>query len=286
MKAKNQEIKLSAFEAIEAFKKLDEIVVSLDKIKSYFAENPDDEAHNKTLSDYIIENKVSHNLADIRGLLSAKFDLTVDEDDMDDLERACQNTTYWSPKKPAIALPVDIENWPNTQIPFLKTCMIHDFENVYKYLKKKKETMYAFAYLLDDDCLVPYSVASTFESLNKFHKDKEWEASEWGYGTDDDVKDGINSFIHRFIDHYDEHIAPLFQKGFDYEPIRNINLQMFTDSMRLAKIDLVNKYGSEIEEMAFYLTIPGEPLIEKNSALSINEAGNKKVKELIDSLYI
>ena len=36
----------------------------------------------------------------------------------------------------------------------------------------------------------------------------------------------------------------------------------------------------------FYISIPGEPIVEKNTALAINSEGNTKVKELLDSLYI
>ncbi|MDR2236756.1 MAG: hypothetical protein LBE92_11590 [Chryseobacterium sp.] len=54
----------------------------------------------------------------------------------------------------------------------------------------------------------------------------------------------------------------------------------------MAKKQLVKKYGSEVDEMVFYISIPGDPMVEKNSALTINRKNNKKVKELLESLSV
>lgn len=83
MSKSNNKIKLSEEEALKIIVDLDRIVVSLDKIKSHFAEDSDFQKHDKTLSDYIINEKVNQTLAQIRGLISSKFSLSVGEDDMD-----------------------------------------------------------------------------------------------------------------------------------------------------------------------------------------------------------
>ncbi|SQB27013.1 hypothetical protein [Chryseobacterium jejuense] len=49
---------------------------------------------------------------------------------------------------------------------------------------------------------------------------------------------------------------------------------------------MLKKYGDEVEGIVFYLSIPGEPIIEKDSALVINKKSNKKLKELLDSLSV
>lgn len=57
MSKSNDKIKLSEEEAVKIIVDLDQIVVSLDKIKSHFAEYSDFQKHDKTLSDYIINEK-------------------------------------------------------------------------------------------------------------------------------------------------------------------------------------------------------------------------------------
>lgn len=81
MSKSNNKIKLSEEEALKIIVDLDQIVVSLDKIKSHFTEDSDFQKHDKILSDYIINEKVNQTLAQIRGLLSSKFSLSVGEDD-------------------------------------------------------------------------------------------------------------------------------------------------------------------------------------------------------------
>ncbi|MGJ1385852.1 DUF4303 domain-containing protein [Sphingobacterium spiritivorum] len=287
MSKSNNKIKLSEEEALKIIVDLDQIVVSLDKIKSHFAEDSDFQKHDKILSDYIINEQVNQTLSQIRGLLSSKFSLSVGEDDMDDLERACSTNRYWCPESKETAVPTNPENWHERNLPVLSGSIVNEFDFFYQLFRKKKQSMYAFALILDDDCLTAYSAVSTTESLKKIHKNKEWDAPEWCFCVSQGaVKEGVDTFTRLLLDRYRKDIVPLFQQGFDYAPERQKNLQLFTDAMRIAKQELVKKYGNEIEEMAFYLSIPGEPIVEKNSVLAINNEGNTKVKELLDSLYI
>ncbi|MGU3375005.1 DUF4303 domain-containing protein [Chryseobacterium sp. M5A1_1a] len=284
----NNNIKLSEGEAIKIIVDLDQIVVSLDKIKSHFAEKNDIQKHDKALSDYIVNEKVNQTLAHVRALLSSKFQLKVGEDAMDDLERACSTNQYWSPENGGtIELSSTLENWHKENLLALTYSLINDFNFLYKLLTQKKQKIYAFALILDDDCITAYSAVSTIESLKKIHKNKEWDAPEWCWVVEEDgVKDGLNNFIEQLLNHYWGDIVPLFQQGFDYAPERQKNLQLFTDAMCIAKQELIKKYGNEVEKMAFYISIPGEPTVEKSSAIAINSKDNAKVKELLESLNI
>ncbi|KUG12173.1 hypothetical protein BEI02_17695 [Elizabethkingia sp. HvH-WGS333] len=288
MSKSNNKIKLSEEEAVKIIVDLDQIVVSLDKIKSHFAEDSNFQKHDKTLSDYIINQKVNQTLAQIRGLLSSKFSLSVGEDDMDDLERACSTNRYWTPENNEMdAVSVNPKNWHERNLPVLSSSIVNEFVFFHQLFSKKEQNMYAFALILDDDCLTAYSAVSTTESLKKIHKNKEWDAPEWCFCVSQGaVKEGVDTFTRLLLDRYRKDIVPLFQQGFDYASERQKNLQLFTDALRIAKQELVKKYGNEVEEMAFYISIPGEPIVEKNTALTINSEGNTKVKELLDSLYI
>ncbi|AVF49095.1 MULTISPECIES: DUF4303 domain-containing protein [Elizabethkingia] len=288
MSKSNNKIELSEEEAVKIIVDLDQIVVSLDKIKSHFAEDSDFQKHDKTLSDYIINEKVNQTLAQIRGLISSKFSLSVGEDDMDDLERACSTNRYWTPENNEMdTVSVNPENWHETNLPVLSSSIVNEFDFFHQLFSKKEQNMYAFALILDDDCLTAYSAVSTTESLKKIHKNKEWDAPEWCLCVSQGaVKEGVDTFTRLLLDRYRKDIVPLFQQGFDYASERQKNLQLFTDALRIAKQELVKKYGNLVEEMAFYISIPGEPIVEKNTALAINSEGNTKVKELLDSLYI
>ncbi|KUY29941.1 DUF4303 domain-containing protein [Elizabethkingia ursingii] len=288
MSKSNNKIRLSEEEALKIIIDLDQIVVSLDKIKSHFAEDCDFQKHDKILSDYIINEKVNQTLAQIRGLLSSKFSLSVGEDNMDDLERACSTNRYWTPENNEMdAVSVNPKNWHERNLPVLSSSIVNEFVFFHQLFSKKEQNMYAFALILDDDCLTAYSAVSTTESLKKIHKNKEWDAPEWCFCVSQGaVKEGVDTFTRLLLDRYRKDIVPLFQQGFDYASERQKNLQLFTDALRIAKQELVKKYGNEVEEMAFYISIPGEPIVEKNTALAINSEGNTKVKELLDSLYI
>ncbi|MBP2619138.1 hypothetical protein [Chryseobacterium jejuense] len=97
MAKSDNKIKLSEEEAIKIIVDIDRIVVSLDKIKSHFSIEKEDQKHDKTLSDYIVNERVNQTLAQIRGLLISKFLLQMEKDDRDVLERACDTNQYWSP---------------------------------------------------------------------------------------------------------------------------------------------------------------------------------------------
>lgn len=288
MAKSNNKIKLSEEEAIQIIVDLDRIVVSLDKIERHFAEEKEVQKHDKALSDYIINEKVNDSLAQIRGLLSSKFSLQVEQDDRDILERSCDTNQYWSPEsKESVATPSKLEHWHEENLSTLINSIINDFNALYHLLTKKKQNIYGFALVLDDDCITAYSAVSTKESLKKLHENKEWDAPEWCWClSDGDVKEGLHHFVELLLNHYRNNIAPLFKQGFEYAPERQKNLQLFTEAMHLAKKELAKKYGDEVEDMVFYLSIPGEPIVEKGSALAINMKNNKKLKELLDSLSV
>lgn len=94
MTKKNEQIVLSGDEVIEALKEINVILISLHDMGSYFI-GKDIQEYEKETTRFIDEWKVTHRLAKIRGILSKKFDSTLGNDDMDDLERAMEGLKYW-----------------------------------------------------------------------------------------------------------------------------------------------------------------------------------------------
>ncbi|MDX5631006.1 MULTISPECIES: hypothetical protein [unclassified Brenneria] len=100
----NKEISLSGEEAINILIEVEYMLISLRDIARHYYDNPDGEinAENRALyceetTKFIDENEITKRLAKIRGTITEKFNLELGDDDMDDIERAMENITYWKP---------------------------------------------------------------------------------------------------------------------------------------------------------------------------------------------
>jgi len=99
MADKNKNICFSKYEVLEVFVDIEYIMVSLAEIGRYYSlpENNNILAYNAETTKFIDDNGITTKLAIIRKLINSKFDLSLGDDDMDDLERACENIEYWKP---------------------------------------------------------------------------------------------------------------------------------------------------------------------------------------------
>jgi hypothetical protein len=97
----NEQITLSGEEVIDVIKEIELILVSLHQMGSFYAQkhhegyDRDNREYEKETTDFIDKWKVTHRLAKVRRILSEKFDDTLGNDDMDDLERAMEGLRYW-----------------------------------------------------------------------------------------------------------------------------------------------------------------------------------------------
>ena len=94
MMQQNEEITLSGEEAISLLKEVNLILISLHNIGSYYIDKEKFEYDRET-NRFIDSWKVTERLAELREVLSSKFDLTLGDDDMDDIERSLDNLNYW-----------------------------------------------------------------------------------------------------------------------------------------------------------------------------------------------
>ena len=101
MMKENENITMSGSELIEVLKEIELILISLHKMGSYYGElliNNDYKYrlnYERETTRFIDECLVTRRLAKIRSVLSEKFDDTLGNDDMDDLERAMEGLKYW-----------------------------------------------------------------------------------------------------------------------------------------------------------------------------------------------
>ena len=94
MKQNKQSITLEKSQAIEVLKEIEIILQSLHNMGTYYMDK-DSSEYEKETTRFIDEWQVTHRLANIRAVLSSQFDLTLGEDDMDELERAMIDIKVW-----------------------------------------------------------------------------------------------------------------------------------------------------------------------------------------------
>ncbi|WP_239367124.1 hypothetical protein [Snodgrassella communis] len=102
MHSKNERIELSKSEAINVLSEIEYILISLRNIANYYFYSMNNKINNNNLLAYykettrfIDENNVTQKLADIRHIITEKFDDELGDDDMDDIEREMTKINYW-----------------------------------------------------------------------------------------------------------------------------------------------------------------------------------------------
>lgn len=281
-------IKIKSKDVFELLKKLEQLQHSLELMQAHYSSAEQQETLERSIGAYCLANNTSQQLMQMKVALVQNVKKTYGDKAAKKIKKAYAAAHYWS-ATPEHTPSVDIasDQWHQEQVNALTASLVIDFSYIFDVLQRKKQHIYACALVLDSDCVTAYSVVSTQESLKKQHKNKEWDASEWCFGTEEeDVTNGLNDFMTKLIERYWEVVVPQFSQGLDYEPERQKNIKLFIAGMREAKLLLIEKYGDAVEKMVFYLTIPGEPSLEKYSANAINSKKHKKTKELLDHLML
>ena len=93
----NEKVTYDGMQVALILKELDFIVVSFDKIGSYYAEEirTNREQYEKEIMQFMDNSWVGPRLANIRAILTQKFNLQEGEDELDDIERICEQIPYW-----------------------------------------------------------------------------------------------------------------------------------------------------------------------------------------------
>ncbi|WFD08718.1 hypothetical protein [Tepidibacter hydrothermalis] len=103
MQKANEYITYTFNELAEVMKEIEVMLQSYHRIISYYAidinedvEKFDENEFRKEITDFTCNWDVPKRLANIRSILSERFDNTLGEDDMDDIERTMENIKYWA----------------------------------------------------------------------------------------------------------------------------------------------------------------------------------------------
>ncbi|WP_081064342.1 hypothetical protein [Burkholderia stagnalis] len=101
MEKANENISIPGSEALHILMELEYLLISLRNIGRYYHQGPGGSGDRESAeyftetTRFIDENGVTHRLAKIREIISEKFDRTLGEDDMDDIERAVEDVKVW-----------------------------------------------------------------------------------------------------------------------------------------------------------------------------------------------
>ena len=97
----NEEISLSGEEAIKILTDVEYTLISLRDIARHYYDNVEGEitsAYCEEITRFIDENEITKKLANIRRVISEKFNLKPGDDEMDDIERELEHIRYWKPR--------------------------------------------------------------------------------------------------------------------------------------------------------------------------------------------
>ncbi|WP_040842571.1 hypothetical protein [Treponema saccharophilum] len=94
LRDENKKITYDGNEMVNILKEIEYILISLHQMGSYFYKKNVSQ-YEKETTQFIDNSIVCDRLAAIRCALSEKFDGILGADDMDDIERACQDIPYW-----------------------------------------------------------------------------------------------------------------------------------------------------------------------------------------------
>ena len=94
----NEKIMYNGEDIVNVLKEINYILCSLHDMGSYYEEDisADKQGYERETASFIDNSLVCDRLAGIRARLSEGLDLSLGEDDMDDLERACSDIPYWN----------------------------------------------------------------------------------------------------------------------------------------------------------------------------------------------
>lgn len=102
MQKANENITYSFSELVEVLKELELILQSLHRMGAYYGvmslnnEKAFIQEYEKETTRFIDEGHICERLAKMRQILTTKFDRTLGEDDMDDLERIMLEIKHWN----------------------------------------------------------------------------------------------------------------------------------------------------------------------------------------------
>ncbi|MDC5259882.1 DUF4303 domain-containing protein [Acinetobacter baumannii] len=175
-----------------------------------------------------------------------------------------------------------MDSWHKLYSEKLVNLIVDEFLVLYENYNKDEDKIYVLALITDDDALTNYIMISTERTRNSVHAGVEWEPHSWMQGlSDDDDTFGVRAFTPIIMEHYENDIAPKFQKGFDYDVEFKENLELYVYALKEAKNKLIEKMGKSIEEIIFFVSILGNPDIEVSTAKEINTL-TKNLKDFLE----
>lgn len=148
-----------------------------------------------------------------------------------------------------------MDSWHKLYSEKLVNLIVDEFLVFYENYNKDEDKIYALALITDDDALTNYIMISTERTRNSAHAGVEWEPHSWIQGLSDDDTFGVRAFTPIIMEHYENDIAPKFQKGFDYDVEFKENLELYVYALKEAKNKLIKKWIKVLKKLfSLYLS--------------------------------
>ncbi|WP_262729615.1 hypothetical protein [Acinetobacter pittii] len=148
-----------------------------------------------------------------------------------------------------------MDSWHKLYSEKLVNLIVDEFLVLYENYNKDEDKIYALALITDDDALTNYIMISTERTRNSAHAGVEWEPHSWIQGLSDDDTFGVRAFTPIIMEHYENDIAPKFQKGFDYDVEFKENLDLYVYALKEAKNKLIKKWIKVLKKLfSLYLS--------------------------------
>lgn len=165
-----------------------------------------------------------------------------------------------------------MEKWYQNHLDELTLKIIKEFQ--YLFENFKNQTIYAVAINADNNCVTSYTAISTLESLKKQHNKRKWLPRKWIFTIADGIyaDDYLDEFTKKILNFYGDNILPKIQAGSIREQEIENNINFYIQAIKKAKLELINKFGSQVNDIVFVLTVDEQPKITLRSVLEVNDS--------------
>ncbi len=166
-----------------------------------------------------------------------------------------------------------------SQIPFLKTVLIDEFQAL--YYRFKKDQIYAFTLVLDEFYAVDYVTISTEKSLfndiedakQYLAEDDKWDIKKWKYRSNN-INDGLNLLKNSMQEYFQESILSKAYINSSSGMTEHNSLKIYIEGMRQAKEFLTTIYRLKPEQVLFFISMHNKHEVAIQSAIELNTSSS------------
>ena len=159
-------------------------------------------------------------------------------------------------------------------LPVLKDALIHEFYQLYDLYYE--DEIYGCALVFNEYMTLEYLTVATKRSLFAEHEDyaqflakeDKWNVSKWRFRSSQSTSrlNEFNALLNEYFQRRHFFGTPLQQQNLE----ELNNLDVLLNAYKQAKEALIDSYGLDVDQILFFISIPGQPSLESSSAAFLN----------------